>query len=52
VDSALEVSVTRKDCGSNNIAIDDSILNFLGNLTGVSDTGHTTITSGGETELI
>jgi len=52
MDSAFEVSVTRKDGTSNEITFLDSFRDFLGEVTGVTDTGHATVTSNVETEFI
>lgn len=52
VDSTFEVSVTRKDGGSDQIALGDGFRNAGIEVTRVTDTGHATITGQGETEFI
>jgi len=51
VDSAFEVSVSRKDGGGDHVVIDDSILNHVGDISGVTNAGHASVTGSGETEL-
>jgi hypothetical protein len=52
VNTALEVSVTRKDSSGNHITFDNGILNTFWDLTRVTDAGHTTVTGSGESKCV
>ena len=51
MNSALEVSVSGKDGGSNHIVVDDGVLDLVGDISRVSNAGHATISSGRETKV-
>lgn len=52
VDSALEVSVSGEDGGSDHVVINDGVLDLIRDISRVTDASHTTVTGGGETELL
>jgi len=52
MDTTLEVSVSGEDCTSDHVAIDDSVLDAIGDISRVSNAGHATIASSGEAELV
>jgi hypothetical protein len=51
MDSALEVSVSGKDGGGDHIVVDNGVLDLVGDISRVSNAGHTSVTSGGETKI-
>lgn len=52
MDSAFKVSISWQNSRSYKIMFNDGILNLLGDFSGISDTSHAAITSGGEANLI
>jgi len=52
VDTTLEVTVSGENSAGNQIVVDDTVLNLVGNLTRVADAGHATVASGLEAECI
>lgn len=52
MDSAFEVPVSGQNGGGNQVVVDDGVLDLIRDLTGVTDTGHASVTSNVETERI
>ena len=52
VDTALEVTVARENSTSNEIVVDDAVLDLVRDLTGVTDASHAAVAGGSETKLI
>lgn len=52
MDSSLEVSVTGEDGSSDEIALLDGFVQFWGDVSGVSDTGHASVSGGHESEFV
>ena len=52
MDTSFEVTVTGEDGSGDELVFNDSLREFRGDITSVTDAGHATITSGVETEVI
>ena len=52
VNTTLEVTVTRQNSGGNQVTVGDGLSNLRGDVTGVTDTGHATVTDDGVTQLV
>jgi len=52
MDTSLEVSVSRKDSRGDQIVVDDTVLYLVRDLTRVTNAGHASISSGGETKSV
>lgn len=52
VNSAFEVSVTRKNCRCNEILSVDGVVNFIGKLSGVSNASHAAVAGRGKAKFI
>jgi hypothetical protein len=52
MDSSFEVSVSREDGRGDHIVVDNGVLDLVGDISRVTNAGHATVTSGGETEVL